>query len=198
MHLNLLNKPIPCRQEHKLHHNMLCPNVTHVSEDTKGSSTCVDQTHSMQRDTKFISTCVDQTFPMPARTQNVSQNVLPKTSQQGNKVHLNICGPKSFHASKDIKCTSTCVGQTPPMPAGIQNATQYVLTKPIPCQRGHKIHLNLCWPNPSHASNESKCITICVDQTHPLPSRTQNLSQLGLPKFRPWKRGQNIISTSVD
>jgi hypothetical protein len=32
---------------------------------------------------------------------------------------------------------------THPMPAGTQNVSKHVLTKPLPRQRGHKMHLNL-------------------------------------------------------
>ena len=77
---------------------------------------------------KCISKCVDRTTPMPARTQNVSENVLTKPS----------------HASEDRKGISTCFDLTNRMPARTQNVSQQVLTKTHPCQRGHKMHLNMC------------------------------------------------------
>ena len=45
-----------------------------------------------------------------------------------------------------------------------ENVSQHVLSKPIPCQRGHKMYLNLC------------------GQTPPMPARTQNVSQTVLRK----------------
>ena len=36
------------------------------------------------------------------------------------------------------------------------------MTKPVLWQREHKMHLKLCWPNPSHASGDTKCISTCV------------------------------------
>ena len=59
------------------------------------------------------------------------------------------------------------IDQNPPKKAGAPNAWQHVLTKPLPCQRGHKMHLKICSTNPSHASEDTKGISKCVDQTHP-------------------------------
>ena len=93
-----------------------------------------------------------------------------------------MCRPNPSHASEDIKYISTFVDQTHPMPARTQNASQHVLTKPLPWERGHKMYLNLSWPNPSYASEDTKCISTCVDQTLPMSARTQNVSQLVLTK----------------
>ena len=99
----------------------------------------------------------------------------------------------------DTKCISTCVDQTPFMPECTQNAYQLVLTKPIPCQRAYNMQSNMCWPNPqshqvhkmhlnmdwrkpSHASEVTKCISTCVYQTHPIITRTQIASQHVLSK----------------
>ena len=46
-----------------------------------------------------------------------------------------------------------------------------------PCKRGHKMHLNKNGPKPFNASEDTKCISTSVDQTHPMPMRTQNVSQ---------------------
>ena len=54
-----------------------------------------------------------------------------------------------------------------PMTARTQNASQHVLTKPIPCQRGHKMYLN------------------CIDQTTPM---AQNVSQYVLTKPLQYQR----------
>ena len=37
----------------------------------------------------------------------------------------------------------------------------------------HKIHLNMCWQNPSNGSEDTKCISTFVDQTSPTPMTTQ-------------------------
>ena len=170
--------------------NMCWPNTYQASEDSNCISTCVDQNqaipartqnipkhvltksipcqrgHKMYRhmcwantshataDTKCILTCVNQ-------------------CQRGHKMHLNICWPNPSYAIEGTKCISTCVDQLHPMPARIQNVYQHVLTKPIPCQQWHKILLNLSWSNPSHVSEDTKCIPNCVIQN---PHMTQNLS----------------------
>ena len=164
-------KPIPCQIENKMHLHFCWPNPTHVGEETK-----------------FISTCVEKTHPMTDRTQNVSQHVLTKSllCQRGHKEHLNMCWSYLSHASNEEKCISSFVDQTHSMPAKIcnesqhvlnkpiscpsehktppmtpttQNESQHVLRKPIPWQRGNKMYLNLCWPKPSHASIETKCMS---------------------------------------
>ena len=68
------------------------------------------------------------------------------------------------------------------MPVRTQNVSQHVLSKHLPCQRGHKMllkqvltkHLpsqrehkmyrNMCLLNPSHDRGDSICNTTCVDQ----------------------------------
>ena len=90
-------------------------------------------------------------------------------------------------ACEDTKCISTCVEQN------------------LPCQRGYKMHLNMCWPNSSHASGDTKCISTCVanpnyasedsnwvEQTCPMPARTENESQLVVLKHFPCQRRQNL------
>ena len=78
------------------------------------------------------------------------------------------------------------------MPAKTHNASQHVLTKPIPCQGGHKMYLNMRLPNPYYASEDTKFISTYVDQTHPMPARTQNVSQHVLSKPFPWQRWQKM------
>ena len=80
------------------------------------------------------------------------------------------------------------------MPVRTHNASQHVLKKPLICQRGHKIYLNMCWPNtrklarteihrlmcwpnPSHASEDTKYISRCVDYTPSMPEGTQHVFQ---------------------
>ena len=56
-----------------------------------------------------------------------------------------------------------------------QNASVPELNKPLTCLRGHKIYRILYWPNPSHASENTKCISTYIEQTPPLPARKQNV-----------------------
>jgi hypothetical protein len=61
------------------------------------------------------------------------------------------------------------------------NATQYMLTTPIPCRWVNKTYLNLCWPY------------------RPLLARTGKASQHVLTKHLPCHRGNTkYISTRVD
>jgi len=98
--------------------------------------------------------------PMPARTQYLSQLVLIKTN----------------HTREE-----TNVSQSQPMLPTAQIAPQHVFTKSLPCQRRHKMYLKLDKPNSSQAAR-TKYFSICVDQTHSMPSRTQNVSQIVLSK----------------
>ena len=120
---------------------------------------------------------------MPASTQNAYKLVLnkPLPYQRGYKMYLNMCWPIPLKDSKDTKCISTCVKNTPPIPARTQNASHYVLTKMIHCQQVHKMHVNTCWPNPTHASENTSILT-CVVQTPPMPASTQDASQQALTK----------------
>ena len=151
--------------------------------------------------------CVDHFRVMPTRTQNASQLVLTKPipCQRGHKMHLNMCRP----CQPGNKMNLNMCWPNADMPARTQNISQLVLTKPTPCkgghkmylkrarkqsvsqpvltkpflfQRRHKIYLNLCWPNPSHTREDTKYISTCVYQNHPMSARTQNSSQLVLTK----------------
>ena len=119
---------------------------------------------------------------MPASTQNISQHV------------LNI----SSDACEYIKYTSTFVDHTYHMTARTQHISQFVLTKLLPWQRGHKMYLNMCWINPTNASENTKCITKWVDQFPPIPARIQNASQHVLTKPLPCQRGNKRVSPWVD
>ena len=129
---------------------------------------------------------------MPANSQIMSKYVLtkPVLFQEELKMQLNLCWPDTSLASEDTKWISICDNQTTSIPARTQNVTPLLYN---PCQRGskrtltcvdhhipfigrQKMHLNFCWPNASHASVESKCISTCVDQTHPLPASIENVS----------------------
>ena len=80
------------------------------------------------------------------------------------------------------------------MPANTQIISKSVLNKPVSFQEELKMRLNLCWqknitagttvenkgklcwPSPSHASGDTKYVSTCVDQTHPLPATIENVS----------------------
>jgi hypothetical protein len=145
--------------------------------------------NDLNEDTKYISACGDQTQPISVGTLNVSQKVLTKQLpfQGRNEMHLK--WPNLSQPWDDIKCISACVDQMQLMPAWMQNISQKVLTKPVPCQRGREIYLDMCWQNPSHSSEETKCISTCVNQTKPMPKRTHNASQHVLTKPHPCQRG---------
>ena len=130
------------------------------------------------------------------------------TSHRGHKMHLNVCWPNTSYASKDTKCILTCIIQTPPM-CDDTKYTSTCLTKPIPCQWGHKMHLNKCWTNPSkpaRALNVSqlvlnkllKCqgghniLLIKCWQPPPMPARTKKESQHVLNKPIPCQRGHKM------
>jgi hypothetical protein len=93
----------------------------------------------------------------------------------------------------DTKCISIWVDQTLHMPAKTWNLSQLVLTKRIPCQRGLKMYLNMCQPNPSHARENVIFFSACFDQTTPLPTKTQNISQLVFTKSIPCQQGHKMF-----
>ena len=113
-------------------------------------------------------------------------------------MHLNMSCPYTSHASEGTKCISTCIEQTPPLPVRTQNAPQHVLNKPILCQRGIKMHLNMCCPNPSLANEDTKCISKCLDHNAFVPARTENISQRVLTNLSHARDNIKFISTWVD
>ena len=153
-----------------MHLNMCWPITSHASKDTKWVNTCWPNPSHPIEDIICISTCVDKNHPMSPKTLNTSQHVLTKSHplQREHKMNFNMCRtklsharlntnfwPDPSHASENTKCIPSFVDQTHPMPARTQNVSQHVLTKPLPCQWGHEMYLNLCWPNLSHASEDT-------------------------------------------
>ena len=120
---------------------------------------------------KCISKCVDKTHPC----------------QRVHIMHHNMCWTDPSYTSKDTKCLLTCVERE--QTARIKNSFHHLLIKPLTCHRGHKIYLNMRLPNPSNASEDTICNSTCVDLPHPMPVRTQNISQLVLTKIIPVQRG---------
>ena len=188
---HVLTKLIQCQRGQSQYLNMSRPNITHSSLDTKCISTCVDQTNPIPDRTEKASQHV-LTKPIPCqlghkiylnlcwqRGQKMLQNLCwtkPITWQLGPKIYLNKCSLYLSYASDYNKCISTCVEESLPMPARTENLPQNVLMKLLPCQQGLKMHLNMCWTNTSHVSEQTICISTCVDQTHPMPVSTQNAS----------------------
>ena len=164
---HVFTKSTLCQLGYKMHLNMCCPKPTHASKDIK-----------------CISICFDQNYPMSARTQNVSQHAFIKSTlcQLGHKMHLNKCCPKPTHASKDIKCISTCIDQTLLIPAKTQNVSQHF------------------GPKTSHANEDTKASQL--DSTNPLPchpcQREHQMHQHLLTEPIPFQQRQKCISTRVD
>jgi len=53
------------------------------------------------------------------------------------------------------------------MPARTQDGRQLVFSKPHPWERRNKMHLDMCWPNTSHDSEDSRCISPRDEHTSP-------------------------------
>ena len=104
---------------------------------------------------KFIYTCVDQNQPWIARTRFLT------------------CFDHTTRMPAITQNPYQHVFQIPPHATETQNAYKHALTKPLPCQRAHKKHLNMCWRNPTHASEETKCISTCVDQSPTCDDQTE-------------------------
>ena len=175
------------------------------------SNMCWPNPSSVSEHTKCISTYVDQTSLMLAWTLNASQHVLnkPRPCQPKHKMYLNLCWSVPSHAYEEIKCkstyleqtypnaredtkfTSTCADQTPPMPARSRNVSQLLLTSSLPRQRRHKIYLNICWTNPSHAARSHNVSHMCW-KAPPVLARKQNTNPHMLTKPIPFQRGHKI------
>ena len=109
----------------------------------------------------------------------------------------------------------TCVDQTHPMPGRTQNVSEHAFTKSTLGQWGHKMQLNMCWPNLSHASDKMylnmcwtnityaneediKCISTSTDQTLLISAKTQNVSQYFWPKTSHANEDTKCISTWLE
>ena len=188
---HVLTKPLLYQRGHKMYLNRCWPNPSNANEDSRCTLLCYDQTHPMPARTQHVFQHVlTKPIPLPAKIQNASQNVLPNHRpcqrghkmylkplpwQRGHKMNLNMCCPKPSNARQNTKRTSTCVEQIPPLQARIQNSSQNVLSKPIQCQQGNKMYVN-----------------ICIDNTPPLPARTKNASQNVLNNPFPCQRGHKM------
>ena len=117
---------------------------------------------------------VDHSNPMPARTQNASQHMM------FNPIPC-----------QDTKIISTCVYEIYPMPAKTEKFISTCVDLNLPCQRGQKIHRNMCSTKPSNASEDTLYLNSCwLSPSHVW--RTQNISQLVLTKPLPSEREHKI------
>jgi len=132
-------KPLPSQRGQNMQLNICWRIIPHASDDTKCTSTCDEQMH-----------------PMLARKQNASQHVLTKPSQASEVIKCISTYVHYTHVSVATICIWSRIDQNLSMPARTQNATQHVLTKPIPCQRGLKMYLNMCWTMTSMTENASQ------------------------------------------
>jgi len=187
----------------------------------RGHKIYLNQAPPMPARTIFISTCYKRTNPMPSRTQNIYQPILSDTGEAQNvfhymvtqqilhKINLNKCWTHPFHVSKvkvDLKmCWTihslasdktqiTCIDQTHPLPSRTEIRSQLLLTKPLSCKQGQKMHLNLCWLNPSHACEEITYFANYDDKTPHMSARTKDVSQLVLNKSHPMPARTQIAS----
>ena len=109
---------------------------------------------------------------MPVCTLNVTQPVIARTSV----------------AIQKKKGISTCVDQSPHMPAITQQAYQHAKSNPLICQRRHKTNLNMCWPNPplsARAGNPSQHV---LNKTAPMRARTQTVCLHKPLQWKHWRK----------
>ena len=123
----------------------------------------------------------------------------PIPFQRGHKMHINMFWPNPTHASDNINCFSTWVYQSSPMPARTQNSSQHVLTKPIPCHRGHKMNLNWCWPNVTDVSEgKRKLLQLVLTKTNPWKRGHKTYLNMSWPNTSPASEDTKCFPTSVD
>ena len=110
---------------------------------------------------------------MIERTHNEYQHELtnPLSCQLWQTMHLNNFWTNPSHAN--LSCPNP-----PPHENEEQEVSYFVMNKPIPCQRGLTLYLNMCWLNTSHSSENTICISTCVEQIHHMLEKTQKVSQL--------------------
>ena len=173
----MLTKRINCLLRCKRHLNMRWPNPYQKNAHKASQHVLKNHNPCQWKHKIYLNVC------WPSR-------IMPKK----DKMHLNLCWPKTCQRRHKINLDLYWL--IPPKPAKIQNAYQLLLSKRFPSQRGKKINLNLCWENQCHVSGVTICILTCVDKTHHMPARTQNLSQHMLIKLLPCQRG-HVFSKPV-
>jgi hypothetical protein len=104
---------------------------------------------------------------------------------------------KLSHTSTDINSIATCVDQTPLIPA----RTQICISNRVDqaAQIAASPHyLNLFWPKPLHAREDTKFISTSLEQANSMLASSQNLSQHLLIKPTHSSDNTRCISTCVD
>ena len=146
---------------------------------------------------KKISKYVDQTYSAITKTRNTSHHVL-STSLPYQRRHKAIMTARTLNASQHVltKPIPSMRRHHPlAMPERTQNVSLIGLTKHLPWQWGHKMYLKLSRPNQSHDSEDRKCIWTCLDQTPPMPAKTQNEPQLCWQNPSQANENEKCIST---
>ena len=141
---------------------------------------------TMSARTQDISRCVHQIPPLPARSPNASKHLLTKPIhwKWGQKMYLIVSTHVEIHfiSSK-------------PIPRRTHKVSQHVLTKLLTCLRGDKMYLNMFdfpWQR-----NQLMYLNMCW-KTHPMPARTQNISQIVLTDPLKWQEDTKCFSIFVD
>ena len=138
---HMLNKPIPCKQDHKMHLNLWWTNSSHDIWVTK-----------------CISTCVCQSSLMLERKQNISQDVFNKKYHASNETKCHSTCVHQMHSllrGHKLYIWNFVV-QTPLKPANTENVSQLVLTKLLSSPWGRKMYLKMCFqshPMPGRTLN---------------------------------------------
>jgi len=79
-------------------------------------------------------------------------------------MYLNLCRSNPSLAGEHTECNSICVDQTNLMPAKTRNTYQHVRQKPPFIDQ------------PSHGSEDTKCISTCVEQSSQAGDHTKCIS----------------------
>jgi len=140
---HVLAKSTSNQRGHKMNLNMLTKFIQCQRRQKLHLNMCWPNQSYASEHSNSISTCDDENLPC----------------QRGQLINHIMCLLNSSHASVYPKYISTHVDQAPPISARTLNVPQLVLNKPKQCQREHKMHLNMCWPNPSHTSEDTRCIS---------------------------------------
>ena len=126
--------------------------------------------------------CLNMCLPkphMPAKTGNASLQVWPKPSKpEKTKFILKCVDETNLIRARTENISRLILNNLPHLSPRNQNTSQHELTQPITYQQGYKVYINMCLNKTPHARKDRKCISTFVDQTNPMPTRTQNVSQL--------------------
>ena len=187
MDLNMCwpNPPMPVRTQTASQH--VLPNSPTLARIHYASQHVFPNSCFANENTKSISTCVHLTPLMPASSTKVlnkgwpNPTLKPQLNMSCQNHHVLTMPPRKQNASQLMSTNTShaCVN------------TKCVSTSVGPFQPGQNMYINFCWPShsrevlhkmSSQASGETNYISTCIDQTPPLPARTQNAFQHLLSK----------------